>query len=332
MSDLELRRYEFGAGYENFEHSDIVKLIVATGDWLEHLLFDPAPAEAAMKALFRSLPAHHDEGTIAATPWRRLWEEVDMDFDLLLSSQYFVSLNAFAFGGLRPDLGFFGMLLDRPLPEVLEAFIGKGRKLIDVVPAGWADVSEIERTVLAAEARIRIDTKRDVTPEQLAALAHVSLKSIKNLLTPKGGKADLKPNNAGMVPGAEALRWLQSRPDFKTSLWQRDEVADADREELPPAPDTDVGEVIFVPVARDGSWFDPAACRNSRHYTIGPKGAEQHVPEYREAVARLSRMPTPYWRRPNEAGNWGIVAGVSWQRKVMADLAAYGAELEGGEG
>jgi hypothetical protein len=83
---------------------------------------------------------------------------------------------------------------------------------------------------------------------------------------------------------------------------------------------SDVGEVLFVPVARDGSWFDPASCRNARGYTIGPKGAEQAVDDYKEAVARLSRMSTPYWRRPNERGHWGIVSGVSWQRKILSEI------------
>ncbi|KQP08307.1 hypothetical protein ASF26_21535 [Methylobacterium sp. Leaf93] len=77
---------------------------------------------------------------------------------------------------------------------------------------------------------------------------------------------------------------------------------------------------MFVPVAKDGSWFDPVSCRNQRGYTIGPKAAEIPVDDYSEALAQLARMETPYWRRPNGAGNWGIVAGVTWQRREVAEI------------
>ncbi|MPR06294.1 hypothetical protein FS320_02285 [Microvirga tunisiensis] len=81
-----------------------------------------------------------------------------------------------------------------------------------------------------------------------------------------------------------------------------------------------------MPVAKDGSWFDPVECRNSRGYTIGPKGAEEPVENYRLALERLARMRTPYWRRRNSAGNWGIVAGVSWQRRIVQELPAVEGE------
>ena len=100
-------------------------------------------------------------------------------------------------------------------------------------------------------------------------------------------------------------------------MWKE---ADAPRE------DKDLGQVLFVPVAKDGSWFDPVSCRRSGGYTIGPRGAEEPVHEYQEALARLWRMPVPYWRRPNSAGNWGIVAGISWQRKPLADLDIFASE------
>ena len=30
--------------------------------------------------------------------------------------------------------------------------------------------------------------------------------------------------------------------------------------------------------------------------------------------ARVCRLATPRWRRPNEAGNWDIVSGRDWKR------------------
>lgn len=66
---------------------------------------------------------------------------------------------------------------------------------------------------------------------------------------------------------------------------------------------------VFVSVARDGSVFHPGLLRAGT-YTNGEKGAELHVASYEEALAQLQRMPVPAWRRPNEAGSWGLVTGI----------------------
>jgi hypothetical protein len=271
-----------------------------------------------MRALYRAVAGDRAPDRPDVT-WRELWKDLWADFDLLRSSQYLVALNAFAFWGLRPDMAFFGIEIDNgDVTEAVARFVAMGRRLLDSVPSGWVTIDDIERTVLAAECRLGIDTDQDATPEQLAALARVSLKSIRNLLTP-GGSSNMTLNSEGGIAAAECRRWLESRPDFKSSLWiAADEVASGKR--IGVQTTSDVGEVLFVPVARDGSWFDPASCRNARGYTIGPKGAEQAVDDYKEAVARLSRMSTPYWRRPNERGHWGIVSGVSWQRKILSEI------------
>jgi hypothetical protein len=243
-----------------------------------------------------------------------------LGFDIFRSTQYLVDLNSFAFWGLRPDLKFAGIDTDEAkLVDAVRHYVSMGRDLFDAIPASWGTVAELECTVLAAEARLRLDTGDDVKPEQLAALAQVSVKSIRNLLTPQGGPSDMKLNDAGEVPGADALRWLQGRSDFKSSLWQSADAATVVSSPATPASEN-LGEVIFVPVAKDGSWFDPVACRNRRGYMIGPKGAEEPIDDYRTALRRLERMPIPYWRRPNAAGNWGLVAGVSWRRKVLSEL------------
>ncbi|MBG1232574.1 hypothetical protein F8B91_09515 [Aestuariivirga litoralis] len=79
-------------------------------------------------------------------------------------------------------------------------------------------------------------------------------------------------------------------------------------------------EVVFVPVARDGSWFHPVECRNARGYTVGSKGSEAPIADYFEALKLLAKAPTPSWRRPNENGHWGIVAGYQWARKEASEL------------
>jgi hypothetical protein len=167
-----------------------------------------------------------------------------------------------------------------------------------------------------------------VTPEQLAALAEVSLKSIKNLLAPKDGASDFKLDTNGEISRSAALLWLNGRSGFRSSLWQTDEAV----RRFEPRHEPALGEVVFVPVAKDGSWFDPVTCRNQRGFTIGPKGAEIPVEDYGEALAQLARMPTPYWRRPNGAGNWGIVSGATWQRREIAEIEQLRSPYAGGAG
>ncbi len=321
------RRDEFSRHYGDtaldLEPTNVQELIAHTGEWLEVLLMDGEIVDAVMRLIYervaRPIPEEWTDWT-----WRRLWDELSLSDSLdLPRSQRLFSLNGFAFWGLRPE--GLGTEEDNACSiEDIESYVSEARAFLDAIPVQWeVSTGLIRNTVQAAEARVRIDAGKSVTTEQLASLARISLKSMKNLLAPKGGLAELRLVD-GEVPGPDALRWLQGRPNFKSSVWMHPdgeaEPADAVAEAA------DVGEVVFVPVARDGSWFDPATCRNARGYTVGPKGAEVPVNDYREALELLSRMATPHWRRPNAAGNWGIVSGVSWQRKVVGELGVRSRE------
>ena len=67
-----------------------------------------------------------------------------------------------------------------------------------------------------------------------------------------------------------------------------------------------------VPVAADGTTFNPDLVRRG-YFTVGAKGAEEKHDSFDVALEALIRMDTPRWRRPNAAGNWGIVSGRSWK-------------------
>lgn len=70
---------------------------------------------------------------------------------------------------------------------------------------------------------------------------------------------------------------------------------------------------IEVPFAADGSFFNPSLKRTrTGKYTVGGRGQEVAFDAFEEAVAYLRAMEIAYWRRPNEAGNWGRVAAVRW--------------------
>ncbi len=309
----EERQADFGTHFEGGEPQEMGDLIFATGEWLERLLWSQTAADTVMKTLHAGLVGSEID-TDPNVSWRDLWREGAEHWAGTIV-QIMVELHAFGLWGLRPDLRVLDIRDDEDLAVAIERMISKMRSLLDAAPQGWADLREVRTTIAAAEARIRLDTGCNVTPEQLAALAEVGLKSMKNLLAPKGGSGDLKLDAHGEIARSAALTWLNDRPNFRSSLWRNADTS-VDHDPIEEA----LGEVVFVPVAKDGSWFDPVSCRTQRGFTVGPKGAEIHVSDYREALGLLARMPTPYWRRPNPAGTWGLVAGVVWQRREMREL------------
>lgn len=70
-------------------------------------------------------------------------------------------------------------------------------------------------------------------------------------------------------------------------------------------------EVTLVPYAADGSHFGPHLKRSGK-FTVGEKDDEVQFEDFDEALAYLRRMGVAKWRRPNAAGNWGIVSAVRW--------------------
>ena len=77
------------------------------------------------------------------------------------------------------------------------------------------------------------------------------------------------------------------------------------------AKETSKPKILLVPIAADNSHFGPNLARNGR-YTVGAKGSEVQYDDFDAAMVALREMDIPRWRRPNKAGNWGIVSGRSW--------------------
>lgn len=314
-ADIKADRWaEFGENYVGDDSAELGSLIIAAGNFLELLVGDPDAVDKALRLLYE-LCFHRPAS--ADMTWRELWEMLSIGD--VKTSEYFASLNAFAFFGLPFDANYTG------LPEYdgvqtdasIARNIKRGRDLLTAVPPGWADTQGIESAVLAAEARNNLDFGRCVSIEQIAALARMTPKSIRNLLTPKSGESDLRLNSDGLLSAADALRWLSKRPDYKSSIWMWSNAS--------PAPQFEskmktLEEAVFIPAAKDGTTFDAVTCRTSRGYTIGPKGAEQLVEDYFEALRMLAKASTPQWRRPNDKGHWGIVTGVSWLRRDAVEI------------
>lgn len=172
-----------------------------------------------------------------------------------------------------------------------------------VQPAPQGAIARIIDLVLSRNA---IDSGQgDVDLPSLALFGGVSEGRIRNMLS--GGEGGLE-RVGQRVSASSAAAWLKGRKDFFASIWQQPDA-------VPPTPaDPDFSdEVLFVPVASDGTHFHPGLAR-SGGFTVGPKGAEVQYPTFTEALAALQRMATPRWRRPNEAGNWGTVSGRDWKR------------------
>lgn len=186
--------------------------------------------------------------------------------------------------------------------------------------------SDLEIVVAKALARLKYDEGTPLLPQDLAVLSGVSQKRIQNAAYERTDTSPVFDKNGAVTPDS-AREWLQ-RKGFRFSIWPaiaalaplgadwgRDVEVDAEavvNDDLVTEAETE-GDYVFIPVAADHSRFWPDV-RNAGGYRIGRKGEERTEPDYFKALEMLSRQPRPYWRRPNSAGNWGIVSGQSWER------------------
>lgn len=71
---------------------------------------------------------------------------------------------------------------------------------------------------------------------------------------------------------------------------------------------------ILLPFAADGSCFNTSLrCQKFGVYTVGEEGKELTFEHFDAALEYIKMMYTPRWRRPNQAGDWEIVAAVKWE-------------------
>ncbi|MGD9924617.1 MAG: hypothetical protein AB7V13_24690, partial [Pseudorhodoplanes sp.] len=174
-----------------------------------------------------------------------------------------------------------------------------------------SETTDLVRLLDLALGRWALDNGQPVEAKALAALGGVSEGRIRNMMS---GTSRTFTSDARGIPAHEALAWLAGREEFWNSVW-RDQQAP----QHPTRHGAPLKQAVFVPVARDDSPFHPGL-RRGGGFTIGEKGSEKQFSDFTEALEELQRMPVPYWRRPNESGNWGIVAGIRWERLDASDL------------
>lgn len=289
------------------------------GEWIVELIFDRFEfleslfgAKNAAAVLFDLLAeANHAEGEHAKT-WREVlenaspvswsvWEMYNNINELRLYGRYGVTLADIPEDSRDQHIGALlaagGSFLDR---ADIQRIAGKDNQL--------------SKIVALAQSRWNLDhATGDVDPASLAILGGLSEGRVRNMMSGEGRAFE---NTGGRISATSALAWLQERPAFFNSIWQQpdDAVAGTNGPEV-------LDDVVFVPVAADGSHFHPGLVRGDK-FTIGAKGEEVQCVTFEEALRALQNMVTPRWRRPNEAGNWGIVSGRDWKRIERRVLAS----------
>jgi|GEM_PF-2535429 len=151
-----------------------------------------------------------------------------------------------------------------------------------------------------AAARLKVDRDELLTLAEIAVLAETKEANVIAAAHRKRFNT-VEVEGRRMAEPKDVLAWLVAAGYLPT-------IRDPQPESTP-----DASEFMFVPLARDGTAFLPDV-RSAGRYTIGAKGEETKVNDFFEALALLTAMPTPRWRRPNAAGNWGIVSGVAFER------------------
>lgn len=300
-------------------HAVLEALVVAAADYLTLILGADA-VDAGMSEMLRRRAGRCDG------PWREalrneevnLWTETEL-------GQLLFDAGAYAFYGIGPSeaqaiedmVAFVSAFCSRsPTALWLDAAAPAMQPSIEDREAfgTWLMANqgrELRKLVMLAENRWALDNDRPVEPAALAIFGGVGEPRIHNMTA--GVNRTFNKDADGRIPAHEALAWLDGRESFWPSIWR------THRSEEFGAPSMPVARPVFVPVARDGSIFHPGLARNGT-FTVGPKGEEVHEADFETALAMLQGMPSPFWRRPNERGSWGIVRGMRWERLDRAEL------------
>lgn len=208
--------------------------------------------------------------------------------------------------------------------EALRTDLQLAYEFHEQIPANWLELTEtggkgqLGAILHAAQARYALDTGKDLTIGQVVVLSRMNRRSVLNALS---GNNETKLRSIdGIIPHAEALRWLSARRSFvPTSRFSPTQNPFDDNENEIVGPEVPL-DYVFIPQASDGSQFRPEH-RRDQGYQIGAKGDQTYVQDYFEALEHLHSMPVPRWRRPNEQGNWGIVTAQAWIRVPRGEVS-----------
>lgn len=288
----------------------LIELVQACGSYLERIV-GKEPVAAAMVPIAQTLAG--------STPFDPAnWADT-------LDEHTYEAFSTWPIGERLFELGayaVYGIVLgDREASQreaYIQSLMSTATKFLAESPVKQWNLNphgqtELEDLVLWATNRWALDHKEPVDPKALAHFGGLSERSIRNMMA---GSGRIFNAIEGRIPAHEALAWLETRDEYWNSIWREQPIPSHMQD-----PDEPVENPIFVPVARDGSVFHPGIERNGR-FTVGPKGNERQFAEFKEALEELQRMPSPFWRRPNEKKAYGVVRGVRWVRLDRGHLAS----------
>lgn len=227
---------------------------------------------------------------------------------------------------LPADIHSLGLIVERTFsPAVIAEYEAERADADDIqgafeegaadVPVGFFHRGILADLVALARARLKVDQGERLTMADIAMLLDVKEPTVVTNAHRKNF-ASVEDGNRRYAEPADALPWMIKQGYLPTQgLSGEGAFAAAGT----PTDATAGDDLLFVPVARDGTWFSPE-CRSGGRYTIGAKGEELKFTDYFEALTALVKMPTPYWRRSNANGKPGIVAGVRFDRIRRAEL------------
>lgn len=191
--------------------------------------------------------------------------------------------------------------------KLLRAQVEQAVNLLELLPLDlWKLEGEhLARLIRKSAARWKLDNGEPVNAKELALVSGRALQTIKNKLA---GKPAEIIGNQNRIDAHEALAWLGAQADFYTSIWRDQDDTDTLVEQ-----DRGLGQVLFLPVAKDGSVFHPGVQRDGK-YLIDEDGKERATSDFKEALAILQSMYFPQWRRPTQEGVWTRVRAAEWRR------------------
>lgn len=292
--------------------ADLPEFIISAGDYIASIV-GAAKTNAGMAIIVKELIEGSGNAITDPNQWRVALKEAR-------SSCYSDSM----IGPKLHDLAAYaeyGIVLhdsqdEEELANHIESLLTQAQDLLAKTPIsqwGLSSSTALSSLVFVASNRWALDHDEAVEPSALAYFGGISEGRVRNLMS---GESRVFSAKDGKISAQDALKWLTGRSEFWNSIWREQSLSSYSQ-----ASDAPLEKAGFVPVARDGSMFHPNFKRGSS-YTIGKKGAEEQVADFYDALARLQRMPVPYWRRPNANGNWGSVAGVRWERVDLFDFKA----------
>ncbi|SNR78375.1 hypothetical protein [Puniceibacterium sediminis] len=296
-------------GSEFFEEGYIRTVEYICG--LSELLFGRDEASACFDAMARKTFSLTDQDL----SWRQVLEdEYNSIFSETALGQLIHDLTAYADYGIVVKSAC--SLDDRRL--ILKDDIDAAERFLSLLPLQlWKLQQEhLVKILRKALARWKLDTNKPVCADELALLSGRALQTIKNNL---GLQSKPIKGNQNRIDATDAMDWLATQNNFLSSIWE-----DQDDFDVPEMQVEDLGEVVFVPVAADGSIFQPNHQRDGR-YQIDAGGDMLSVADYRNALAQLQKMQNPYWRRPTKQGSWTRVRAIEWRRVPVSELMALAA-------